>query len=167
MKTLSCFALLGLTTLSVLTGCGGGGGSAAPTDELLTGGSSRVWSVSLIDANQNFNRGDDDRNTYTACPNSYTRTGAGPAWECGATDTITFHEDRRVTYSVGATPGTGTWSLRGSTLTITFDGRTTSDQVEVRNNDRLILRRISRTSGGVSDTAEAGSAYVIVGSIGG
>ncbi|WP_309716734.1 hypothetical protein [Armatimonas sp.] len=158
--------LLGLSLVAFvlvsLAGCGGGGGSAAPTSELLTGGSSKIWKVSLIDANRNFSGGDDDRNTYTACPNSYSRTAGGAAWACGATDTITFHQDRRVTYSVGATPGAGIWSLKGSTLTLAFDGSTITDRVEVLNSGRLVLRRINRVAGGVTDTAEAESAYVIV-----
>ncbi len=146
-------------------GCGGGGGgNAAPTREQLTGGSSKVWRASLISANRNFSGGDDDTEGFAECPQSYTRISGGAAWACGPTDTITFNESGQVTYSIGATPGTGTWSLSGSTLTIEFGGALgkTTDSVEVRSSGRLVLQRIRREVAGASQTTEAENAYVVV-----
>lgn len=157
------FAILALVAL---TGCGGGGGeSATSTRTLLTGGSSKVWRVSLIDANRNFSGGDDDRGTYTACPRSYSRIGGGAAWACSASDTITFREDGTADYFVGESDDPVTWSLSGSTLTIDFGGSLgtkITDTIEVVNSGRLVLRRVNRVVSGATQTTEAGSAFVIV-----
>jgi hypothetical protein len=165
LKNGKSLALAGVMVLSLM-GCGGGSdsGGQAPTRELLTGGSSKVWRASLISANAGYIGGDSDTEGFGECPLSYSPRGSGPDWACSASDTITFNESGQVTYSIGATPGTGTWSLSGSTLSIQFGGSlgTVRDQIEVRNSGRIVLQRIDRTVGSTVQTTEAENAYVVV-----
>jgi hypothetical protein len=164
MKTLALSALIGLAALAI--GCGGGGGGATVTREQLTGGSSKLWNVSLVRANASYTNGDNNQDQYVSCPYRYSpRSGSGPAWSCATGDHMTFSEDGTVEYAVGeaGTGGDGTWSLSGSTLTIDFGTRgKTIDTVEVRNSGRIVLRRVRREVGGAVQTTEAQNAYVIV-----
>jgi hypothetical protein len=169
MKNGTFLALSGVMMLSLM-GCGVGGGGGGNDDlvvsrSLLTDGSTRVWKVSLVRANTNYTNGDSNTNTYVECPYSYSRRdGSSVPMACSAADTITFHENGQVEYQAGASPANGTWSLNGSTLSIQLGGSlgTITDQVEVRNTGRLILRHIQRKVSGVVQTTEAENAYVIV-----
>jgi hypothetical protein len=102
---------------------------------------------------------------YVACPYNFPAQENTPDWTCGASDTVTFHEDGRVEYRTGASPETGTWGIEDdSSIEMNFQGSFTStlDRVKVRNNGRIVLTRVGRMVNATWQTTEAENAFVLV-----